>query len=281
MDTFNQPHYYDEITEDILLVYRSDPWHYDIFHRHNGYEIYIFLKGNVDYLVEHSCVHLERGNIAIINPAEYHRAVCLDNSLYERITLNISPAILRNLSTSQTNLIHFFESKQHGVNNFIFLPEDILNKLLSLIDSLNDALHSDSFGNDILQRAYLLQILHLICNNYIVYKNISLNTMPLLVSETIQYVEEHISDTFSSIDIAKALNYNSQYISRMFKNTTGLSLKQYILEKKITLAQKLLAEGYSVTDACYKSGFKDYSNFIRTFKQHTKVTPSSFHRKPN
>ena len=105
--------------------------------------------------------------------------------------------------------------------------------------------------------------------------------MPSLVSETIQYVEEHISDNFSSIDIAKALNYNNQYIRRMFRNTTGISLKQYILEKKITLAQKLLAEGYSVTDACYKSGFKDYSNFIRTFKQHTKVTPSSFHRKPN
>ncbi|MDE6636215.1 MAG: AraC family ligand binding domain-containing protein, partial [Lachnospiraceae bacterium] len=173
MDTFNQPHYYDEIPEDILLVYRSNVHHYDIYHRHNGYEIYIFLKGNVNFLVEHSCVHLERGNIAIINPSEYHRAVSLDDSLYERITLNISPATLRRLSTSQTNFSRFFESKQHGVNNIILLPEDILDKLLSLIDSLNDALHSDSFGNDVLQRAYLSQILHLICNNYIVYKHIS------------------------------------------------------------------------------------------------------------
>ncbi|MDE6635910.1 MAG: AraC family transcriptional regulator, partial [Lachnospiraceae bacterium] len=109
--------------------------------------------------------------------------------------------------------------------------------------------------------------------------HISLNTMPPLVSDTIQYVEEHISNNFSFTDIEKALNFNNRYISRMFKNTTGISLKQYILEKKITHAQKLLAEGYSVTDACYESGFKDYSNFIRTFKQHTGATPNSFRRK--
>ena len=276
MDTFNQPHYYDEITKDILLVYRSNVHHYDMYHRHNGYEIYIFLKGNVNFLVENSCVHLERGNIAIINPTEYHRAVSLDNSLYERITLNISSSMLRSLSTGSTNFNNFFDSKQHGVNNIILLPEDILNKLLSLIDSLNDAFNSDSFGNDVLQKAYLAQILHLICNNYIVYKHLSVNIMPPLVSDTMQYIENHIHENFSLNDIEKALSFNNRYISRMFKQSTGISLKQYILEKKITLAQKLLAEGCSVTDACYNSGFNDYSNFIRTFKQYTGTTPGSF-----
>ncbi|MCI8306622.1 MAG: AraC family transcriptional regulator [Lachnospiraceae bacterium] len=276
MDIFSQPHYYDEIHDDILLAYRSGTHYHNIFHKHNGYEIYIFLCGNTNLLIEHSCVHLERGNIAIINPTEYHLAVSLDDSLYERITLNISPAIMRSLSTHATNFNSFFDSRKCGVNNVILLPEDTLKELITLINKLNDTLHSDQFGSDVLQRAYLAQILCTICNNYIVYKGMAVNIMPELVSKTIQYVEEHISENFSLADIETSLNFNNRYISRMFKQNTGISLKQYILEKKVVLAQSLLSEGYSVMDACDKCGFRDYSNFIRTFKLYTGKTPGSF-----
>ena len=275
MDILSQPHYYDEIQDDILLAYRSGTHYHNTFHKHNGYEIYVFLCGNVNLLIEHSCVHLERGNIAIINPTEYHLAVSLDDSLYERITLNISPAIMRSLSTHMTNFNNFFDTRQCGVNNVILLPEDTLEELLSLLNSLNDTLNSNRFGNDVLQRAYLAQILCTICNNYIVYKGMSVNIMPELVSGTIKYIEEHLAENFSLTDIENALNFNNRYISRVFKQNTGIPLKQYILEKKIVLAQSLLSQGYSVTDVCDKSGFRDYSNFIRTFKQYTGKTPGS------
>ena len=248
------PHYYEEIQDDILLAFRSGTHYHNTYHKHNGYEIYVFLCGNVNLHIEHSSVHLKRGNIAIINPTEYHLAVSLDDSLYERITLNISPAMLRSLSTHVTNFNRFFDTRQCGVNNVILLPEDTLNELISLLQNLNDAIHSGQFGSDVLQRAYLAQILYTICNNYIVYKEISVNIMPSLVSNTIQYVEQHVAEHISLSDIGEALNFNQNYISRLFKQNTGISLKQYILEKKITYAQSLLSQGYSVTDTCYKSG---------------------------
>lgn len=278
MDTFNHPHHYEEIQDDILLAFRSGTHYHNTYHKHNGYEIYVFLCGNVNLHIEHSSVHLKRGNIAIINPTEYHLAVSLDDSLYERITLNISPAMLRSLSTHVTNFNRFFDTRQCGVNNVILLPEDTLNELISLLQNLNEAIHSDQFGSDVLQRAYLAQILYTICNNYIVYKEISVNIMPSLVSNTIQYVEQHAAEKISLNDIGKALNFNQNYISRLFKQNTGISLKQYILEKKISFAQSLLSQGYSVTDTCYKSGFADYSNFIRTFKQYTGETPGTFRK---
>lgn len=276
MDSLNHPHYYEKIQDDILLAFRSGTHYHNTYHKHNGYEIYVFLCGNINLHIEHSSIHLKRGNIAIINPTEYHLAVSLDDSLYERITLNISPALLRSLSTHMTNFNHFFDTRQCGVNNVILLPEDTLNELLSLLHSLDDAIHSDQFGSDVLWRAYLAQILFTICNNYIVYKDISVNRMPPLVSDTIQYVEQHISENFSLRDMGTALHFNQNYMSRLFKQNTGITLKQYILEKKITFAQSLLSQGYSVTDTCYKSGFADYSNFIRTFKQYTGQTPGSF-----
>lgn len=276
MQPFDQPFYYDEIKENVLLVYRSEYNYKNIFHTHNGYEIYIFLSGNINMLIEHSCVHLERGHIAIINPTEYHLAVSLDDSLYERITLNISPEMMNSLSTSITDFTHFLNTRQRGTNNIQFLDEKTLNELLRLLEKLNESLNTSNFGNDVLSKAYLSEILCLICNNYITSDIISANIMPKIISDTIQFVEENISEYFTMTDLEKALNFNSRYISHLFKQNTGLSLKQYILDKKITYAQKLLSQGCSVTEACYQSGFRDYSNFIRTFKKYAGKSPGSF-----
>lgn len=276
MNSFDKPHYYNEIKDDVLLVYRKDTGYSNMFHIHNGYEIYIFLKGNVNFLVEHSCFHLERGNIAIVNPTEYHLAACLDDSIYERITLNISPAVLRLLSTNHTNLTSFFDLRESGTNNIILLSEEALSELLSLLKMLRDAQGSVTFASDLLAYAYLAQILYTICNYYISSNLISENIMPQIVSNSIQYVDSHISEDFSLSDIEAALSFNSRYISRQFKKYTGISLKSYILEKKIIFAKSLLSHGASVTEACYNSGFNDYSNFIRTFKLYTGTTPGAY-----
>ncbi|MBQ3028199.1 MAG: AraC family transcriptional regulator, partial [Lachnospiraceae bacterium] len=41
-------------------------------------------------------------------------------------------------------------------------------------------------------------------------------------------------------------------------------------------AKALLQEGASVTEACYRSGFNDYANFIRSFKKVTGVSPGKY-----
>ena len=53
MNSFDKPHYYDEIHDDILLVFRKQTHYRNIYHKHNGYEIYVFLSGNVNMLIEH------------------------------------------------------------------------------------------------------------------------------------------------------------------------------------------------------------------------------------
>ena len=279
MPQFDKPYYYDNIEDNILLVYREGTHYHNIFHNHNGYEIYFFVEGNVDLLIGHSCFHLEPRSIAIIEPNEYHLANCLDDSMYKRITLNLTPQVLRQLSTDRTDFINFFERRENNVNNIIKPDEDVYNELLSLLSKLNESLNSDDFGSDIMAHSHLLHILYLICNNYIASNSISPDIMPPVVSGTIRYVDKHISEDFDLEDIQKEIGFNSRYLSRQFKKYTGISLKSYILEKKINLAKMYLANGESVTYACFNSGFNDYSNFIRTFKQYTGITPGSFKQK--
>ena len=264
---------YNEIKENILLEHRIGEHHHAAFHKHNGYEIYLMLKGDINLLVEHSCWHIERGTLAVMNPTEYHLAVSLDGGLYERYTLNINSNFLQSLSTTKTNFISFFNKRNPGENNIVTLPEEDIQTLLGLFDSFKKALNDDSFCSDILANSYCMQVLYFVCNKFIKAENIPINIMPPLITQTIQYINDNISHYFTLTDIENELSYNKDYISKQFRQYTGMSLKSYILEKKITLAQSLLAQGQSVTDACYNTGFKDYANFIRTFKKYTGQTP--------
>lgn len=270
----NVPYVYNEIKESILLEYRIGEKYKSVFHKHNGYEIYLLLQGDINLLVEHSCVHIERGALAIMNPIEYHRAVSLDGGLYERYTLNITSKFLQSLSTSKTNLISFFDKKEPGQNNIVTLPENDIDILLDLFASLKKSLNSNEFCSDILANSYCMQVLYFVCHKFIESENIPANIMPALITRTIQYINDNISHSFTLADIEKELSYNKDYIGKKFKKYTGISLKTYILEKKIALAQSLLAQGQSVTDVCINTGFNDYANFIRTFKKYTGRTPN-------
>lgn len=270
----SMPYIYEEIKENILLEHRIGDNYKNIFHKHNGYEIYLLLRGDINMLVEHSCAHIGRGALAIMNPTEYHLAVSLDGGSYERYTLNLTTRFLQSLTTDKTNFISFFDKRSPGENNIVTLSEDNIRTILNLFDSLKDALDSDAFCSDILANSYCMQVLYFVCQKFIESENIPANIMPPLITQTIQYINDHIAESFTLTDIGNELSYNKDYIGKIFKQYTGIPLKTYILEKKIDLAQSLLAQGQSVTDTCFNTGFKDYANFIRTFKKYTGRTPN-------
>lgn len=81
------------------------------------------------------------------------------------------------------------------------------------------------------------------------------------------------------VTIRKCYNlhkHNGSYLSRIFKQHTGLSLHLYILDQRDEQAKRCLLPGKSVGDTCSQSGFCDCSNFIRTFKNKVGVSPGSF-----
>ncbi|MNM90644.1 Bifunctional transcriptional activator/DNA repair enzyme AdaA [compost metagenome] len=102
------------------------------------------------------------------------------------------------------------------------------------------------------------------------------NIMPKLLSEITRLIETHITDTVTLRLLSEKLFLNGTYISRKFKDYTGLTLQQYLVDKRIALAKQYLTEGKSVTDTCYLSGFKNYSNFIRSFTKQTGISPGKF-----
>jgi YesN/AraC family two-component response regulator len=103
-----------------------------------------------------------------------------------------------------------------------------------------------------------------------------INTYSPIVTKIFSYIEAHYREKFSIKHLADELHHNADYLTRCFKKTTGCSIQQFVIAKRVNLAQKLLREGNTPLDACYLSGFENYSNFSRTFTKHTGISPKKY-----
>lgn len=74
-------------------------------------------------------------------------------------------------------------------------------------------------------------------------------------------------------EIAKEIYINEDHMNRVFKEETGITIKQYLTLRKIAEAKKHLYLGKSVKEACILSGFGNYANFLRTFKKYEGYSP--------
>ena len=87
------------------------------------------------------------------------------------------------------------------------------------------------------------------------------------------YIDSHYQTACRVGDIAEALGLERHYLSRLYRQKTGTTLKDAITNKKLTEAKNLLAEGKSVSDAAAMVGYADPFLFSKSFKRLFGITP--------
>ena len=94
------------------------------------------------------------------------------------------------------------------------------------------------------------------------------------IEKVIQYIHCNLDHEIHRSDIAKWVNFNEDYVSRMFKKEKGISLKEYIIREKMKLARDLLrTTNFSIGAIATKVGFDNFSHFSMTYKKIMGVTP--------
>ena len=92
-----------------------------------------------------------------------------------------------------------------------------------------------------------------------------------------RYVYQHFSEKISIREISMIANMTESSFCRYFKTRTLKSFTRFLNEIRISYSCKLLNnESYSVTDACFESGFTNLSYFNRQFKSVMKMSPKAY-----
>jgi AraC-like DNA-binding protein len=98
-----------------------------------------------------------------------------------------------------------------------------------------------------------------------------------IYSDITDYIRRNISQNLKTTDIADAFGYSPKYLSHLFSEVRGTSLKQFITSIKIETASFYLTDSdRTITEIAAEVGFSDMHNFSRTFKRVTGLTPSAY-----
>lgn len=97
------------------------------------------------------------------------------------------------------------------------------------------------------------------------------------VNRTISYINRHYFMDISLSDAANELNIGSTYLSKLFKDETGIGFSEYLSNLRIEKAKLLLLdEKCEIKDIPAKCGFNSYDYFFKAFKKITGITPKKF-----
>ena len=97
------------------------------------------------------------------------------------------------------------------------------------------------------------------------------------VAQCIDYIYAHISARITVEDLAVYTNLSASYLSRLFKQNLGVSISDYIREKKIEKAQNLLRfSDFTYIQIANYLSFSSQSHFIQTFQHFVGMTPKQY-----
>lgn len=246
-------------------------------HNHDGYELFLFLEGCVTFFSERGGFSLEPGSLLLIPPHIFHRAELKKTACCDRFVINVREELMKEISTSASNLASCFSPEGAPALTLLRPDADTFRELVRTAGTLECCLRKKQFGDDVLANACLVQFM-VTANRILPCRDAlpSTSLMPAVVSETFAYIEHHLSEDITLSGLAAQLHHNGDYISRCFKKTAGISLQQFIITKRLAVAQRLLREGRTPGEACRLSGFRNYCNFSRTFSGHTGCSPGKY-----
>lgn len=97
--------------------------------------------------------------------------------------------------------------------------------------------------------------------------------------DIIAYLRENYRRKLSLDDIADTIKYNKNYICKLFKNETGQTINEYLVNLRIREAEKLITfSHYSLVQIAQNTGFGSINHFNRTFKKKVGVPPGLYKR---
>ena len=95
-----------------------------------------------------------------------------------------------------------------------------------------------------------------------------------IIHQALDYIEDHLSAPIRVADLSQQVYLSEFHFNRLFKTAVGLSPKQYILGRKLTVAQtRLKTSNDSLIQIAYDLGFEYPEVFSRTFKKQYGISP--------
>ena len=224
-------------------------------HCHAKYEMIAVADGDITVMLEGQNYRLKKNQVIIIPPLFYHSIAANGKASYRRITalfdIDAIPSVLQSVFSKQEKSTTISTSRMEKIkkicqNQDISFFAPLLQSLM--IEIFYDALMTPQAPAKIETDEFL--------------------------QKAFEYIDLHLHEKILLEDLAQYTSRSKSSFCHLFESKMNISPKQYIIQKKLAFASKLIDEGVPHTVAAMQVGYENYSNFYRLYRKNSKRTES-------
>ena len=275
-EQFDQTEKTGYLNEEFRLFHIKDqtnkefPYHYHDFHK-----VVIFISGKAAYHIEGKVYQLKPWDILLVSRHSIHRPEIDPSVPYERFILWIQNDL------PWQELLKCFQKANDRSYNLVRLNSALQEKMKDILFELENSAKSDGYGKDILTQSLFIQFMvylnRIFLEKQYIFdkKSFSFDSQ---IANILQYINHNLNGDLSVENLSSRYYVSKYHLMRKFKEETGYTLHNYIINKRLLMARTLISQGMPVTKAALESGFSEYSTFSRAYRKQFKASPSEENR---
>jgi AraC-like DNA-binding protein len=252
------------------------------FHSHPKYEIYYFHEGKCNYVIGSKMYVLQPGDLILMHGMTLHCPNPDPRWPYIRSLIHFDAGFVKeymNRAYSAQLLKPFEELRNHRLR----LEGSVREEVESLLADMNRCFRMGgvfSYERFLLRFMDLLYIVSDRCRQPLLEASMPQNDKERHVRNAIRYMEEHYGEELTMDDLERELHVSKHYLAKVFKELTGHTVFNYLYNRRINEAKVLLMleHGMSVSEVCYRVGFKHLPHFSRVFKRTVGCPPEEYRK---
>ena len=248
------------LTTEIHTVYKDYPLHW-----HHFFELELVLSGKGQYVVNDIEYNIENHNAFFFSTTDFHYLKVDEVTKVINISFDEE-----SVDETDLGLLVCAETPRAYM-----LTKDTLERVKSAAELLK---HECDTGG-----ACQRQLLQYLLTSVLRHEG----HQPLSIikgehyrgiKRAIVYMEMHFQERITLSLLAAEAGYHPTYFSELFKRVTGETYTDALTKLRVGYARTLLANGCSVSDSCFMSGFGSLSGFSAAFFKHCHMSPKAYQK---
>ncbi len=252
------------------------------YHEHDFFELAYVADGKIIHHIGNDKIEVGAGDYFFLGYSDVHKYTVLSDGCADIINCCflpgfISPSLSGCQSFNELLNNHPFFCSDDALTceptHHVFHDDD--GKIKQLLEEMIVEYNNSKTGSGTLMRGYLTEIIIRSLRKILCSDN-PIGDKAVLMA--LRYAEDNMNSNEISLNkIAQELNISRQYLSRRFKQETGMTFSEYMKKLRINHSCHLLCTSdSSITEIAERSGYHDMKSFYQAFKKQMNMTPLEF-----
>ena len=241
------------------------------------YGIFYMVKGERLIYSPNFTTIVQAGEMVFIPKYIYRRTTYISNEPYERILLKFTDSMVSELFDT----IGMESYQELCAERVVRFEKSTQEKIMTIMRDMEQEWNCYNKYSELVLKG-LLNKLIILCLRERIIGGVNVGSMEKrhdCLANAIKYIKTHLHESLTLEAVAHQVNISASYLSKIFINYLHTPFSAFVLNEKITYAQKLLSDSnLSITEIAVEAGFSSNAYFSDCFKRSTGMSPMQFRK---